>query len=58
MPPVEGAWLKEDWDALVTTFAIEKVVPRHLDDVRRLRLPLVAKVESVFLNPTDYSPIK
>jgi SNF2 family DNA or RNA helicase len=43
---VESAWLKEDWDALVTTFAIEKVVPRHLDDVKRLRLPLVAKVEA------------
>jgi hypothetical protein len=42
----QALWLKADWNALVTTFAIEKVVPRHLDEVRKHRLPLIAKVEA------------
>jgi len=45
-PEVQSAWLKADWSALVTTFAIENLVPRHLDEVKRSRLPLVAKVEA------------
>jgi SNF2 family DNA or RNA helicase len=43
---VQAPWLKADWDALVTTFAIENVVPHHLDEVKKNRLPLVAKVET------------
>ncbi len=43
---VEAAWLKQDWEALVIRFAIENVAPRHLDEVKRHRLPLVAKVEA------------
>ncbi len=45
-PEVQSAWLKADWSALVTTFAIENVVPRHLEEVKKSRLPLVAKVEA------------
>ncbi len=45
-PEVQSVWLKADWNALVTTFAIENLVPRHIDEVRRSRLPLVAKVEA------------
>jgi SNF2 family DNA or RNA helicase len=45
-PEAQGAWLKTDWSALVTTFAIENVVPRHLEEVKKSRLPLVAKVEA------------
>jgi hypothetical protein len=43
---VKAPWLKADWNALVTTFAIETVVPRHLEEVKKNRLPLVAKVEA------------
>jgi len=45
-PEVQGTWLKADWSALVTTFAIENVVPRHFEEVKKSRLPLVAKVEA------------
>lgn len=43
---VEATWLKQDWEALVTRFAIEHVAPKHLDDVKKSRLPLIAKVEA------------
>ena len=43
---VQASWLKADWAALVTTFAIENVVPRHLEEMKKNRLPLVAKVEA------------
>jgi len=43
---VKRAWLKQDWEALVTRFAIEHVAPEHLEAVKRLRLPFVAKVEA------------
>lgn len=43
---IEGAWLKQDWEALVTRFAIEAVAPAHLEDVKRHRLPLIAKIEA------------
>ena len=42
----QAAWLKADWNALATTFAIETVVPRHLEEVKKHRLPLIAKVEA------------
>jgi SNF2 family DNA or RNA helicase len=42
----EATWLKQDWEALVTRFAIETVAPTHLDEVKRHRLPLVAKIEA------------
>jgi superfamily II DNA or RNA helicase len=43
---VQSGWLHADWEALVTTFAIQNVVPRHLEEVKKSRLPLVAKVEA------------
>lgn len=45
-PEIEAAWLKQDWEALVTRFAIETVAPAHLAEVKRHRLPLVAKIEA------------
>ncbi|MCC6523418.1 MAG: DUF3883 domain-containing protein [Polyangiaceae bacterium] len=39
-------WLRQDWEALVTAFAIQVVAPRHMDEVKRLRLPLIAKIEA------------
>jgi SNF2 family DNA or RNA helicase len=43
---LNGPWLRQHWEPLVTTFAIERVVPAHVDGVKRLRLPLLAKVEA------------
>ncbi|WP_437799218.1 helicase-related protein [Sorangium sp. So ce693] len=43
---IETAWLKQDWEALVMSFAIQNIAPRHLEDVKRHRLPLIAKVEA------------
>ena len=43
---INAQWLKQEWEARVTTFAIEHVVPRHLEEVKRHRLPLIAKVEA------------
>ncbi|MFO0592502.1 MAG: helicase-related protein [Polyangiaceae bacterium] len=42
----EESWLRQEWEDLVTRFAIENIVPQHLDEVKRHRLPLLAKVES------------
>ena len=46
LPEVQATWLKADWGALVTTFAIENIVPRHLDEVKKNRLFLISKVEA------------
>ncbi len=43
---LNSAWLRQEWEPLVTTFAIQHVVPAHLEGVKRHRLPLLAKVES------------
>jgi SNF2 family DNA or RNA helicase len=43
---LQASWLKAEWETLVTTFAIEKVVPHHIEEVKKSRLPLIAKVEA------------
>ncbi|MBK7583791.1 MAG: DUF3883 domain-containing protein [Myxococcales bacterium] len=43
---VESAWLNQEWEALVMSFAIQTVAPRHYEEVKRHRLPLVAKIEA------------
>jgi hypothetical protein len=43
---LNGPWLRQEWEPLVTTFAIEHVVPAHIESVKRHRLPLLAKVEA------------
>ena len=40
---VNEDWMARDWDAEVMRFAIEMIVPQHLDDVRSHRLPMVEK---------------
>jgi superfamily II DNA or RNA helicase len=43
---VTGAdWLKDDWEHKVLAFALRALVPRHIEEVRRQRVPLVDKVE-------------
>ena len=43
---IEASWLKSDWEAAAMRFAIEHVAPKHLDEVKQHRLPLIAKVEA------------
>ena len=44
-PEIESAWLRQSWEDLTNRFAVEHVAPKHLDEVRKQRLPQVAKVE-------------
>jgi hypothetical protein len=43
---LNSSWLKQEWEPLVTTFAIEHVVPTHVENVKGHRIPLLAKVEA------------
>lgn len=43
---IETAWLKQEWEARVMGFAIQNIAPRHLEEVKRHRLPFIAKVEA------------
>jgi superfamily II DNA or RNA helicase len=42
-----AAWLKEDWEHKVLGFALGHLVPRHVDEVRRQRLPRVERTEQL-----------
>lgn len=42
---LEADWLKDNWQTKVSTFALGELVPKHLDEVRQQRLPLIAKIE-------------
>lgn len=44
-PHLDAEWLRQDWEKDATGYAIEHVVPRHVQDVRARRLPLIDKVE-------------
>jgi len=44
-PEIEATWLKQNWQDLANRFAIESIAPRHLEEVRKHRLPQVTKVE-------------
>ncbi len=46
MPIVESTeWLNQDFEAQVISFAIQHVIPKHVQDVQTRRLPMVDKVE-------------
>lgn len=42
---LNAPWLAADWEAKISDFALRSIVPQHVDEVRRLRLPLIDKVE-------------
>ncbi|MCL5067904.1 MAG: DUF3883 domain-containing protein, partial [Thaumarchaeota archaeon] len=42
----EASWIKGDLENLVTTYAIQEVVPAHLKEVQSFRLPLIEKTEA------------
>ncbi|MDY0062452.1 MAG: helicase-related protein [Myxococcota bacterium] len=45
-PELDADWLRtQEWESQVLGFAIQAVVPAHVDEVRSRRLPLIAKVE-------------
>ena len=43
---LEATWLKQPWEDMAMRFAVQQIAPKHLEDVRRHRLPYVAKVEA------------
>ena len=44
-PSLSAPWLEEDLERRALGFAIETIVPRHLEEVKSHRLATVAKVE-------------
>ncbi|RMG95850.1 MAG: DUF3883 domain-containing protein, partial [Deltaproteobacteria bacterium] len=42
---LDAAWLHKDWDDEVMGFAITKIVPRHVEEVRARRLAQIEKTE-------------
>lgn len=42
---LDADWLKDDWENQAMGFALKTVVPKHVDEVRKRRLPLIDKVE-------------
>jgi hypothetical protein len=42
---VDAPWLRQDPEDLAHAYAIEHLVPRHLDEIRAVRLPQIDKVE-------------
>lgn len=44
-PELDGQWLKQDWEKRVMAFAISSLVQTHVQEVKRQRLPLIAKIE-------------
>lgn len=44
-PELDADWLKQPWEDEVMSFAINQVVPNHLEEVRASRLDQVDKVE-------------
>lgn len=45
VPELEAPWLKQDLEQRVMAFAVGRLVPDHVEDVKRQRLPLLAKIE-------------
>ncbi len=44
-PQIEADWLRRDWASEVTAYAVEKILPVHLDQVKRQRVDQIDKVE-------------
>ena len=44
-PELDAHWLRKDWEHDVLGFAIRELVPGHVEDCKRTRLPLTDKVE-------------
>ena len=45
-PELDAEWLRgSDWENKAVGYAIRSVVPTHIEEVKRLRLPQVAKIE-------------
>ena len=45
-PVMDASWLREeDWENKALGFAIQKIVPAHVEEVRNRRLPHIDKVE-------------
>ncbi len=44
-PELDAPWLRKDWEHDVLGFAIQQLVPVHVDECRQSRLRLIAKVE-------------
>jgi superfamily II DNA or RNA helicase len=44
-PVVDAEWMNVDWEQKVMAFALRELVPKHVDEVRRRRLPLIERVE-------------
>ncbi len=42
---LEAGWLKEDVELAVVGYAVENLVPRHVQEVAEQRLPLIEKVQ-------------
>ena len=42
---LDAPWLRQDMEATVTGYAIHSLVPQHVGEVRKQRLPLIDKVE-------------
>jgi len=42
---LEASWLRQDMEGMVMGYAIGHLVPQHVGEVRKQRLPLIAKVE-------------
>src|SRR5262249_4312463 len=44
-PVLDAAWLTADWEQKIMAFALRELVPQHVDEVKRRRLPLIDRVE-------------
>ena len=44
-PVIDAEWMKVDWEQKVMAFALRELVPKHVDEVRGRRLPLIDRVE-------------
>lgn len=42
---LDAPWLRRDMEETVTGYAIQNLVPQHVEEVRKQRLPLIDKVE-------------
>ena len=46
LPVLEESWLSEDMESLITGYAVEKLMPRHLEEVRRKKEALIQKTKA------------
>ncbi len=44
-PVLDAPWLKADWENQALGFALREIVPKHVEEVRKQRLPLIDKIE-------------